>query len=148
LLVSSPLANWSFLLSSSIQSVLSVLPSAPDFMPYVQVVLPDGSPELLVHHHSQPGDTGSAAEQVASSRRLLVEMAATNRVNAAAIISRVRRQVPLPDGTVDGVLLEIEYRGIGAAVIGFALRWVGSSPQLGDAFAVERPLQFFPQDAA
>jgi hypothetical protein len=135
------LQAWTFLQSSAIQAVHGLLAQSAEFMPLAVVVRSDGALDFVASQ--EVGAESTAATQVTSIRRMLADYAASGQIIAAAIVSRVRRQVPLPDGTVDGVLIEMEFRGVGAVAFGYALRWDGSHPQLGDAWAVAQPSQLF-----
>jgi hypothetical protein len=134
------LEAWTFLQSSAIQAAHGLLAQSPEFMPLAVVVRADGALDFVVSQ--EVGADGSAA-QVAHTRRVLADLASSGQIIAAALVSRVRRQVPLPDGTVDGVLIEMEYRGAGAVAFGYALRWAGPHPQLGDTWAAAQPPQLF-----
>lgn len=137
------LEGWTFLQSSAIQAVYGMLAQSPDFMPFAVVVRADGVLDFVVSQ--EVGTGGSAADQVAHTRRMLAGLASSGQIVAAALVSRVRRQVPLPDGAVEGVMIEMEYRGVGAVAFGYMLRWAGSHPQLGDTWAAARPPQLFGQ---
>ncbi len=136
------LEAWAFLQSSTIQSAHLMLAQSPEFMPYAIVVRVDGVLDFV-----EP-DEPSADVQVAQIRRALADLASSGQIVAAAILSRIRRNIPLPDGTVDGVMIEMEYRGVGAVAFGYALRWEGTHPVLGDAWSAARPPQLFGQGSS